>query len=439
MSSITRANLLFGLGGLLKHPSRLPISSTSHYKQYTVSWIGFENINSTWLQKKKIHTTTQSKSNKANYTPTVESSKNENRWNEMLEELTQYIQKHQTCRVSQEYPVLGNWVKNQRTQFKKNSLSKHRIEALSKLDFEFDDQNALKWENMLQQLIEYKRQHGDADVPYHYSSNPTLGRWVNTQRREYNRLMNHQTSKITQERIRSLEEVGFIFDALEHTWQTMYIALKDYKQQNGNSNVPKKYPENPPLGTWVSTQRTYYKQWMEDSSSIYFPKHRRDALNKIQFVWDYFDSQWDEQYLEMQKFHNNHGHCLVPFVYESDPALGIWVQTQRKQYALWKKYGSAATKLTPERKQKLDALEFVWDVRAAQWQERFDELNDFVQMNGHSYVPSKVKPLGSWVSSQRYQYQLWKYGKPSRLTDERREKLNSIGFEWESRSKTNTS
>jgi hypothetical protein len=38
--------------------------------------------------------------------------------------------------------------------------------------------------------------------------------------------------------------------------------------------------------------------------------------------------------------------------------------------------------------------------------------------------------LGSWVAVQRKEYKLRMEGKPSRLTQERIHRLESVGFEW---------
>ena len=41
---------------------------------------------------------------------------------------------------------------------------------------------SVDWEVRFQQLVEYKRVHGDCNVPQRYKANPQLGTWVITQR-----------------------------------------------------------------------------------------------------------------------------------------------------------------------------------------------------------------------------------------------------------------
>eukprot|EP00978_Attheya_sp_CCMP212_P033701 scaffold137334_cov51-Attheya_sp.AAC.3 len=72
------------------------------------------------------------------------------------------------------------------------------------------------------------------------------------------------------------------------------------------------------------------------------------------------------------------------------------------------------------------------------WDKRFKELVDFKKINGHANVPSNSGQLGGWVSNQRKQYRLLQNGKDSRLTIDKREKLESIGFEFKCRHTTST-
>jgi hypothetical protein len=66
--------------------------------------------------------------------------------------------------------------------------------------------------------------------------------------------------------------------------------------------------------------------------------------------------------------------------------------------------------------------------RRLTWDQRFQELVDFKKINGHTNVPTKSGQLGTWVNNQRIQYCLLNEGNHSALTNERREKLESIGF-----------
>eukprot|EP00978_Attheya_sp_CCMP212_P012892 scaffold32182_cov48-Attheya_sp.AAC.1 len=67
------------------------------------------------------------------------------------------------------------------------------------------------------------------------------------------------------------------------------------------------------------------------------------------------------------------------------------------------------------------------------WNDRFQELVDFKAINGHTNVPQGSGPLGTWVHNHRTQYRQLKEGKHTPLDNDRREKLNSIGFTFKCR------
>jgi Helicase associated domain len=69
------------------------------------------------------------------------------------------------------------------------------------------------------------------------------------------------------------------------------------------------------------------------------------------------------------------------------------------------------------------------------WTLRYKELVEFHKANGHAAVPHtypKNPQLARWVKRQRRQYKLRKDGRPSTMTTERLDLLNSVGFIWDS-------
>lgn len=138
--------------------------------------------------------------------------------------------------------------------------------------------------------------------------------------------------------------------------------------------------------------------------------------------------RWEDRFNELKYFVQINGHCHVPTHLESNPSLARWCKRQRYQYKL-KRSGGHST-LTDEREQKLNEVNFVWDVHSSSWEERFMELVDFKMKYGHTNVPRSRGKLGSWVKSQRRQYSLYIRKEKSHLTPDRVAKMNSLGFEW---------
>ena len=69
------------------------------------------------------------------------------------------------------------------------------------------------------------------------------------------------------------------------------------------------------------------------------------------------------------------------------------------------------------------------------WEKRFSELQDFKKERGHCKVPAtyKNKSLARWVLHQRSLFRQMERGGKTTLTIEKRERLNSIGFDWDSK------
>lgn len=150
----------------------------------------------------------------------------------------------------------------------------------------------------------------------------------------------------------------------------------------------------------------------------------------------YQAENWSERYEALIDFRKNHGHCLVPNSYPEDVALAQWVKRQRYQYKL-KQEGKRST-LSDERVEALENIGFVWDSHRAVWDERFNELIDYKRINGNCNVPSRYtenRQLAVWVKRQRRQYKFYRTNKASSMTDERITRLESIGFEWDLRSR----
>jgi hypothetical protein len=74
--------------------------------------------------------------------------------------------------------------------------------------------------------------------------------------------------------------------------------------------------------------------------------------------------------------------------------------------------------------------------QSEQWDERFQELVEYQQNNGHCLIPVRWKEnpaLALWVKRQRYQSRLKSEGKHSTLTLARHLALEKLGFLWHSR------
>eukprot|EP00559_Dactyliosolen_fragilissimus_P002589 CAMPEP_0184866516 /NCGR_PEP_ID=MMETSP0580-20130426/22723_1 /TAXON_ID=1118495 /ORGANISM="Dactyliosolen fragilissimus" /LENGTH=616 /DNA_ID=CAMNT_0027366247 /DNA_START=388 /DNA_END=2235 /DNA_ORIENTATION=- len=108
------------------------------------------------------------------------------------------------------------------------------------------------WFDRFEELKKYKDEHGNCCVPQKYEKNPSLGIWVNKQRMEYKLLQDGQKSSMTQERLKALQELGFVWAKRkgQATWDAKFLQLLDYKKEHGDCLIPTKYSKDPALGRW---------------------------------------------------------------------------------------------------------------------------------------------------------------------------------------------
>jgi predicted helicase len=114
---------------------------------------------------------------------------------------------------------------------------------------EIVDTLGVAWDEWYGRLKKYKEREGHCRVPKIYKDNGfQLGGWIDRQRNAKDRM--------SAERRRKLDEIGFIWDPLEAAWDEGLNYLIIYRNREGHCRVPKGYIENGHrLGQWVSTQR----------------------------------------------------------------------------------------------------------------------------------------------------------------------------------------
>ena len=209
----------------------------------------------------------------------------------------------------------------------------------------------------------------------------------------------------------------------DSNWRMKFGELRNYKEAHGDYMVPKRHPT---LGIWVNSQRAYYRL-LKEGKKASITQERIDLLNSIGFEWStYKVLPWMDRFELLRNYKEAHGDCLVS---HRHPTLGIWVNSQRAYYRLLKEGKKAS--ITQERIDLLNSIGFEWSPsKVLPWMDRFEALRNYKEAHGDCLVSSRHPGLGIWVTTQRRNYRLLKEGKKSRITQERIDLLNSIGFEW---------
>ena len=330
------------------------------------------------------------------------------KWEEGFRFLEIFCQREGHCRVPQSHREqdyrLGQWVRSQRAA--QDKLSPDRRQQLDSLGFVWDP-FAAQWEEGFRFLEIFHQREGHCRVlDTHREQGYRLGQWVGVQRTAQDTML--------PERRQWLDSLGFVWDPFAAQWEEGFRFLEIFRQREGHCRVPDTHHEQGyRLGSWVSEQRMAQDTMLPE---------RRQRLKVLGFVWDVLTAQWEEGFRFLERYRRDKEDCRVPATYR-DPAsgyrLGSWVSHQRDD----------KDRILPDRRQRLDALGFVWDARTAKWEEGFRFLEIFRHREGHCRVPGTHREqgyrLGQWVGDQR--------AAQDKLSPDRRQRLDSLGFVWKVR------
>ena len=345
---------------------------------------------------------------------------------------------------------LGAWVATQRTEYrylnmgKPSQMTDERIEKLKDIGFEWSlrpevSRQRVPWEQRFAELKQYKDIHKHCNVPARWKGNPQLGLGLVQQRREYRYLKEGKPSQMTDERIRTLESIGFRWSLRPELnrrhvpWEQRFAELKQYKQMHKHCNVPRIWKENPQLGNWVNKQRTMYRYLKQGKSSL----DRIRMLESIGFEWSTIKQEECEDTTAAVSCRQPEASVESRSTTSSTATQSSGQTDQRPKGVVEKE--KADTWNGRERAKCFSVGEPVSGVGAIQkhcnvparckdnpqldhwvltqpWEQRFEELKQYKRIHKHCNVPQKLKEnprLGAWVAMQRTQYRYLKEGKPS--------------------------
>ena len=88
-----------------------------------------------------------------------------------------------------------------------------------------------------------------------------------------------------------------------------------------------KSPDGFNLGSWVNTQRTDYLNKKIE-------KARQIKLNKLGFIWEVNQGEWEKGYSHLLQYKKEHGNCSIIQQYRTSHGynLGFWVTRQRQDF-----------------------------------------------------------------------------------------------------------
>jgi Helicase associated domain len=206
-----------------------------------------------------------------------------------------------------------------------------------------------------------------------------IHRWVGMQRYLYRLyLQEKEGTTMTEDRIRRIQALGISLSPVDTKWDAKFRQLQDFLKRN-EGRFPNECDsstltrEDKLLHRWCQRQRFEYKQYKDrikesdeeppsndfitnnddhfnasgssddfsydsdDDESALAPAGPRlpmtadriERLKAIGFSFEVYADQWRERYNQLKRYVDHHGHAMVPYKYEANPQLGIWVSEQR--------------------------------------------------------------------------------------------------------------
>ena len=247
-------------------------------------------------------------------------------WDVKLQEVYSFVNETGHAHIPFNHTTLGVWATNQRTQYRQfqngesSTLTETRIEALDRVGFwdTYTDQES-KWNQRFAELKSFHAVHNHSNVPEDYFENYQLGQWVMNQRLMYKRYRTGLATALTEERIKALESVGFVWNFRKHLWNTMIGRLRRYQEEHGNLRIALNDTANADLRFWLAGQR-----YAHNRTTALTPD-RIEQLESIPgFVWRAYNERQegpsDEEW-----------HSLFDQLRDMDISMDTWMNTRYAQ------------------------------------------------------------------------------------------------------------
>ncbi len=185
----------------------------------------------------------------------------------------------------------------------------------------------------------------------------------------------------------------------EVNWEMNFVTLEKFLKDGNPCSISKIERFDKTVGIWAANQRKRNQKGMlrtdrkERLEAIGFNfgesrKSRPQSLGRAQ------RDKWENMFQRLLEFKHENGHAVVPHKYEKDRALALWVSTQRREYNKKSWYGANRT-MREDRRERLDAIGFVWDNLSNKKQARTESTKANSNDNRQTSTTSQVSPVDS--------------------------------------------
>ena len=279
------------------------------------------------------------------------------KWNAKYEEVKKFYAEYHDLNLlplykGEEGQKLLSWIKSQRSIYYSNKEGLKYTEKITKLEQVgiVCKHNDELWNDMYTLAVNYHDKYHHLLIPVYYETedNKKLGVWIRNQRKSYVK------GDLSLERVNALEAIGMTWKVNETKWNLMYEELKNYYDKYHTLTISKTYEPmfvtNEELKTWLNVQRKNYRRETILTSS------QRQKLKALGIERDNAKEYWVSMYNLAFNYYQKNQHLTITHPQTAEEkSLYIWLRNQRYSYR--------QGKLSMERIELLNALNFIWSPR----------------------------------------------------------------------------
>ncbi len=344
-------------------------------------------------------------------------------WMQSYRKLQQYFNENGKTDLPARYKQdksLANWLVSQRQKYDEGRLSDNQIELLEKIKINWDPKNT--YPELIDLLIEYKKIHGNVNVPqgrYEYrkiAAKCARARAIYKKGAETLKgdIIAKGTGRITKWAIEKLNELGFEWNIGSPDWDEKFEEVKEFYEKNGFSNI--KVTDNQNLAYWCYRQKrdkqTLSNEQIDKLKSINF-----DFKNTVRDSEKTFLSR----FAELQDYYQQNDTFFIPQADKNYKSLKFWLGKLKTKY-------NSGT-IPKEWLQMLEGIEYPFNETIYEdhiWNEKFEELKIFY-LEFKTFVlfdKPGYKSLNTWLYTQRSTF------KKGQLREGREKKLLDLGYSF---------
>lgn len=259
-------------------------------------------------------------------------------WSIMYASAVEYYKEHGSLKMPKNYTTkegysLGSWLSIQRRVRAgkiKGILTQTQIEKLDRLEMRWETYEEMDFSRKYEIARRYYNLHGNLNISARFitADGVALGKWI-CKMRVFRR---NNSSRLSEEKIRMLDNIGMVWDVTDYRWQIFYQAAQRYYSKYGNLNVPTYYTDDEGvlLGRWISAQRMYRKR-----GAGTLMDWQVNLLDDMQMDWNGIkQNTWQKATEELELYIKEHGTSKVPIKYVTQDGfkLGIYLSKHRDRY-----------------------------------------------------------------------------------------------------------